>query len=63
MVPLFKRMSTWANVLSIVLSAVMTNPEAVGLNSSWSPYVWTICSVLVAFCQVIKQNPNQKEWF
>lgn len=62
-VPLFKRLSTWANVISIVLSGLMANPAIVGIPAEWTPYVWAACSVLVAVCQVIKQNPNQKEWF
>jgi len=51
----FKRYSSYANAISLLLGAAMAYfPEMVPANAL--PYVMCTCSVVVALCQVVKQN-------
>ncbi|AUR90885.1 TMhelix containing protein [Vibrio phage 1.151.O._10N.222.46.B1] len=61
--PVFKRLSTWVNIISFIAAALMANPEALGFPVAYSSYVWMASCVAVAGAQVYKQNSNAKEWF
>lgn len=61
-IPVFKRLSTWANIVSVVAASVMASPLSVSVPDFIAPFVWPVCCILVAVCQAIKQNQNEEEW-
>ena len=55
---LFKRYSTYANALSMVVAAVLVSVPNLGLDSTMTAQIMLAGNVVVAVCQVIKQNYN-----
>lgn len=51
----FKRWSSLANIISVVLAAVMTYSNGV-IPETYHSYVMMACGVSIAVCQAIKQE-------
>ena len=56
MIKFHKRLSTWANCLSILVSAAMIYIPDMGMDGGITAKIMCACAVLVAACQFYKQK-------
>lgn len=57
---MIKRASTYANLLSMVVSAALLSVGSLGLNSETVAAIMMAGNVTVAVCQFIKQEASKK---
>ena len=53
---LLKRYSTYANALSLVVASVLVSVPNLGLDAAMTAQIMLAGNVIVAVCQVLKQN-------
>ena len=56
MIPVKKRLSTYANLITMVLGAAMIYIPNMGLDQGMTGKIMCACAVLVAGCQWYKQG-------
>lgn len=59
MIPLFKRYSTYANLISMVIAAGLSAIGSMGLEADTVANVMLGGNVIIAICQFIKQKGVQ----
>ena len=58
--PVFKRYSTYANLVAMIVSAGLVSIGNIGLQAETVAYIMMGGNIVVAVCQFIKQQENVK---